>query len=1125
MNMKKMCVYLAAAGIFICGCQKKELAPEPFTNEEGFVAIELGASSSVFAATKSGVDKWNGNTVNVFGLRREKDASGTALAAGSGMYDFTNPYNIVDYETVASSGKSAKLEVYSEKSGKIPYHYTEMYVYDFYGYHLGGAEKSGVKAESDTYSFEVNIDGSNDLMYAFTDRSEDMKNATVSKVSEDNVYSAWAARRGIHPTLLFSHALTRLNFIVKGKGDSYQNVTVSGISVRSVSSGTFTVIGDEPGFVPSSSATPVSMVLKTSMDAEYVPEKVKANADDIPAGGEGACLMVAPGMNAIDVIVNMLDNQHDNAPLTDYSFTVKASDVKNTDSDGNEAPVTSFEAGTSYDIFINVYGPEDIEITAKLTEWKDGGDYTFDPDDYVAEDEYDSETPGLHKVTGIKVYADGEYYGVIKFGYDDQGRHVSTDAVYESGGSESFGWKYLYTSERVIEIESYYEGRLDDAADPITFDTDGRILTSHDGYYEYETEGDMTTVTEYGFDDSDAENPVRKWSFENGNCISYRDYSSSDDVECSYYDYPNDYTINLNAIMTTFGYDPEGIGGFYTHLGMFVTNPFTSSNLLKNDGCSSFTYEFDTEGKVATITQTTSSSTYTMKPYYENFDEIYEAFPEEPSSVIHKVTGAKIFQNGRYVAVVQYEYDESERIVRILEKQTREGAYEYVLNEFDYISDSKMIFTADDVTDHGAPIVLTNDGHVELLGDWDIVYDSENNTITNGEDLWIIEGGNIISIFDYYDDVYYDYKYYPYLNNYSINMNGIQAHVLHDGWDQYSCIKSYRLPDFTSENLIKSGAGILFTYEFDSQDRVSVIMMVTESDSYEVEIYYDDFEETFDAFSETVDSESGKLVRSISINNSSGINGDPAINYYYGFNYDSERRLSAVFISDDNLTSNESDKWYYFGYANETHYQYYESNIEINTYEDTEGVSYSWAMNYNLNSEGFPAVCSRHVEYYDSTELLDVFSSTMLSGDYETITYDTDGYVTEIAETFDEGSDSDDCSVLLSWENGNITSESYMLPGDDVPTIVNYEYTDIEDKTNLDLTRLTAYTGMYYRGGHYMADKSVFKGMSSKMLPKRSEDVDEGVYEWSYTFDADGYVTEVKIKSDTYSETIRVTYY
>ena len=46
---------------------------------------------------------------------------------------------------------------------------------------------------------------------------------------------------------------------------------------------------------------------------------------------------------------------------------------------------TEFAAGKKYDVTFTVYGLEQIKVTAKLTEWVNGGDAAYDPDKYWEE--------------------------------------------------------------------------------------------------------------------------------------------------------------------------------------------------------------------------------------------------------------------------------------------------------------------------------------------------------------------------------------------------------------------------------------------------------------------------------------------------------------------------------------------------------------------------------------------------------------------------------------------------------------------------------------------------------------------------------------------------------------------
>ena len=145
---------LLVGASLIVGCHKNGgFNPET----ESSVAIKLSAGDPSYVMAKSGLDRWNNSELYVFGLKRTPGSE-----VGEGVYNFNSTTDIVDYKVTGVSGTSTQLNVYRE--GNVPYYYAENYVYDFYGYHLGGAQTSDKKIEGDTYSYTVTFDGSNDLM-------------------------------------------------------------------------------------------------------------------------------------------------------------------------------------------------------------------------------------------------------------------------------------------------------------------------------------------------------------------------------------------------------------------------------------------------------------------------------------------------------------------------------------------------------------------------------------------------------------------------------------------------------------------------------------------------------------------------------------------------------------------------------------------------------------------------------------------------------------------------------------------------------------------------------------------------------------------------------------------------
>ena len=392
--MKKLFFYAAAAVAMLAGCQKAEVSGIEAIDDSTPAAIKFGVDvpslTVTKAATKAAVDAWANTEVFVYGIKQEREAN-VLKTLGEGLYNLDNIL-INDYKTYANPandpalGSLSALAVYADADKQMPYYYAEGETYDFYGYHLGGAVAQAAVKGTDVISYPVAIAGNNDVMYAYTDKAADATKADASHgVVEADLYSAWAARRGVQPTLKFEHALTRFNFIVVGEGANaadYEQVTIKSIELADMATtGSLTVVGaaDALGFVADAEniTTLALMSIVDGQDVAYVPEKVTANTEE-KAAGNGSCLMVAPGLESVKVVVNMVNNKYADSDLPSYEFTVEAAKVKLNGVELGEG--AKFEKGKSYDIIIKVKGPKEITIEAALTDWVEGGEYEYDSD-------------------------------------------------------------------------------------------------------------------------------------------------------------------------------------------------------------------------------------------------------------------------------------------------------------------------------------------------------------------------------------------------------------------------------------------------------------------------------------------------------------------------------------------------------------------------------------------------------------------------------------------------------------------------------------------------------------------------------------------------------------------------
>jgi len=400
--MKKL-FFVAAAVAMFAGCSKNESdSIRPTVDDSAPVAIELGADAPELAVTKTKavVGAWDDTDVYVFGVKATKSTSGSVVketvikgaTAGEGQAT-----------QVAADGS---MELMNLADTRVPYYYVDGALYDFYGYYYGGATCTPAATEG---QFTVTFDGSDDIMFALTDKAGDMQDFVPQAgetLRQSDLYSAWAARRSVQPTLKFYRALTRFNFIIQGKGASSADVRIDAITISSKNTGTLTVMNGDYGFVADAAATAAPLSLKkveagVETDVDYTAfTKDNVNEAALNASYAGldyavtenstatpleASLIVAPGMEKIAVTVYMSKKETPAggtefyAPVEPYTYEVEAAkDVY--DTNGDLAGITEFEAMYQYDLNVVVRGPEAIVITATLTDWLNGGESTYDPD-------------------------------------------------------------------------------------------------------------------------------------------------------------------------------------------------------------------------------------------------------------------------------------------------------------------------------------------------------------------------------------------------------------------------------------------------------------------------------------------------------------------------------------------------------------------------------------------------------------------------------------------------------------------------------------------------------------------------------------------------------------------------
>lgn len=317
-------------------------------------------------------------------------------------------------------------------------YYPTQGTFDFYGWHVDADENS----DNGTPTIEngvakvtgITIDGSKDIMGART-KPYDQSNYGDLYKSEltEWAFSARTARSNIKPVLKFEHQLARLKFFVKAgsdntalkyKGDNNSTIDRSSQFVKDennenipMSTGAMYVTSlsaldmvnkidmdlNKDGkietskaadatenniFVLGSKGTDGQITTLTAVAPEYNTNNLPTDATEYKGTPIGESIMFFPnGKESVELQLNLTQylkqttNEADeNKSTHDFksqtaNVLVKAANVR---LDGNNANLTTFEAGFSYNVYITIYGFEEIVVDAELTPWENGGDVDVD---------------------------------------------------------------------------------------------------------------------------------------------------------------------------------------------------------------------------------------------------------------------------------------------------------------------------------------------------------------------------------------------------------------------------------------------------------------------------------------------------------------------------------------------------------------------------------------------------------------------------------------------------------------------------------------------------------------------------------------------------------------------------
>lgn len=392
--MKKSFLFAVAFAGMLCSCSQDESISQ--VENSDLVPIKIGMSNPSATrgtGTVGGLDDatniWNGQKFNLYMLKK-----GTTTVAPFTQDGTDYIYNNTEF--TAPTDVSSGLAQYIDKDGKTHYaYYPTQGNYDFWAYRLDGAAKAEPTITDAEISVDFELDGSQDVMVAKAVPTEDDILKMQSQGADvERVYSAYSARKGVQPNIVFKHLLSRFTFSVtagsKETTDPTTGVYVEEILVKSKNTGKLIVaytgtVENQIQF--NDEVATLSLKERTGKTNEELttltPQQPKWNESEDKAEvlTLGEAMLLAPSDSydlEIKLRQDVVEVEGEPAVQKRYSYT----DTINPDKGSGEiATDKTFMAGKSYNVNINIWGLSKIEITTVLTPWVDGGSVNLTPED------------------------------------------------------------------------------------------------------------------------------------------------------------------------------------------------------------------------------------------------------------------------------------------------------------------------------------------------------------------------------------------------------------------------------------------------------------------------------------------------------------------------------------------------------------------------------------------------------------------------------------------------------------------------------------------------------------------------------------------------------------------------
>lgn len=369
--MKKSLFLAMAAVALLSGCSKDDGGisidnGEGTDNDNSPVMIQLGTDlvTTNTAQTRTAVTQWDNTKVGILGLAKNTDIANWDIANQNTTCALPNVEGTIANNTTAAAVTFANSYYYPLDNSIN---------YSFFGYHpyvaTAGTGTNTIAVNNDVVTVTYNdFNGSQDILWGSVKAV-----AKQGTTDTQNTYDGFNARyfrktdaNGTTPDITFNHQLVQLKFTVTAGAEDVTNLSVSSIKMINMPSAVTLTVAD-----------------KATEANEGNISITAGNNEYILSTGDGvtpATAVAVTGANKAvmgDCIMLPVEAAVDGNFKAKIKLTLNNSDIPESEitiTPPTTGATTAFTAGYSYNINLTINGLKEIQVTATLAEWKNGGD-------------------------------------------------------------------------------------------------------------------------------------------------------------------------------------------------------------------------------------------------------------------------------------------------------------------------------------------------------------------------------------------------------------------------------------------------------------------------------------------------------------------------------------------------------------------------------------------------------------------------------------------------------------------------------------------------------------------------------------------------------------------------------